>query len=174
LGERWGCTLSPWEGECLLGRSIFGRQEVLLAEPETFMNLSGVAARRLARSFDLLPEDILVVCDDVDLPLGKVRLRGSGGGGGHRGLISVIEMLGSEEFARLRIGVGRPSEGVDTADYVLESFEEEEENIVARVVPRAADAVEAALRKPLEAVMSEFNGWLVEDGDARESGPGGC
>ncbi len=174
LSERWKCPLSRSEGECLLGCTVLGQEKVVLARPETPMNLSGRVGRKLGDVFGLIPEEILVVCDDVDLPLGRLRLRGSGGSGGHRGLMSVAEALCTDAFPRLRIGVGRPPEGVETAEYVLDVFEPEEERIVARVVPRAADAVEAALRGSLEAAMSEFNGWFPEGEGSRESGSGGC
>ncbi len=174
LGRRWNCTLSSSGGHCRWGMTRVAETEVVLARPSTFMNASGEAARYLCERFSVEPESLLVVCDDIDLPLGRLRLRALGGTGGHRGLGSIAGELNTERFARLRIGVGRPPEGLDAADYVLSVFEEQEEEILARVVVLAADAVEAVLRESLVAAMTEFNGRSVErDGSSSEE-PGGC
>lgn len=173
LGGRWGCPLARQEARSRVGRTRVGEQEIVLARPGTFMNLSGEAARALGDRYGVDPARCLVVCDDVDLPLGRLRLRAGGSAGGHRGLLSVTEALGTEEFPRLRVGVGRPPEGMDTADWVLSDFGQEEETIVARVVPAAADAVEAVLRTSLERAMSEFNGMRFDGEGPGMPGPGG-
>ncbi len=174
LSRRWKCPLSSSEPVGRWGRTRVGAVEVVLTRPATFMNASGEAARFLSKRFDLEPERLLVVCDDIDLPLGRLRLRGFGGAGGHNGLTSVMEALGTDRFARLRIGVGRPPEGVDAADYVLSDFAPEEEEAVGKVVILAANAVETVLRESLDRAMTRFNGLSVERDGSPDGEPGGC
>ncbi len=142
-----------------LGRvTLDGRAErVLLAKPLTFMNVSGEAVGPLASFYKVPPARILVVCDDLDLPVGRLRLRASGGSGGQKGMKSIIQHLGTEETARLRVGIGRPPGRMDPADYVLQNFsrEQEEEMAIARV--RAADAIETWLAGGIEAAMNQYN-----------------
>lgn len=130
---------------------------VLLARPQTYVNVSGTAVADLRRRHRLRLENLLVVFDDLDLPVGRIRLRAQGGGGGHNGMRSIIASLGSEEFPRLRVGIGRPPEGVDPAAYVLSRFTAEEQPKVAAAVERAADAVEVFVRRGIETAMSAFN-----------------
>ena len=130
---------------------------VLLAMPQTFMNESGRAVAPLVRFHNLPLDRLLVVYDDLDLPLGTLRLRPKGGSGGHRGMRSIIQHLGSQEFPRLRIGIGRPPEGVDPADYVLRNFSSEEERVIEDVLERAVAAVEMWLTEGIEKAMAWYN-----------------
>jgi peptidyl-tRNA hydrolase, PTH1 family len=132
---------------------------VALIAPETFMNRSGeaVAAAALELGVTDVAGDLIVVLDDVDLPFGRVRLRPSGGSGGHRGLADVILRLARSDFARLRFGVGRPAAGQDTVDHVLEAFSPAERAVLPDRVARAARALEAVLRLGVAAAMNEFN-----------------
>jgi PTH1 family peptidyl-tRNA hydrolase len=130
---------------------------VLLAKPMTFMNASGEAVGGLVRYFKVDPADLLVVVDEVQLPLGKLRARARGSAGGHNGLKSLVEHLG-EEFARLRIGVGRGDLRRDLADHVLARFEPAEAAEVERMTTRAADASEMFVTSGIEAVMNAYNG----------------
>jgi PTH1 family peptidyl-tRNA hydrolase len=136
---------------------VRGAEPVLLAKPLTFMNSSGEAVGSLARYFKLDPADLLVVVDEVQLPLGKLRARARGSAGGHNGLKSLIAHLG-EEFARLRIGVGRGDMRRDLADHVLARFDADEAAEVERMTTRAADASEMFITSGIEAVMNGFNG----------------
>jgi PTH1 family peptidyl-tRNA hydrolase len=130
---------------------------IVLAKPQTFMNLSGTAIRELLDFYKIDPADFLVVCDDVNLPLGRLRVRGSGSEGGHNGLRSVAEAIGTIDYARLRIGVGRGDGRRDLADYVTARFDaDERENIDAAVV-RAADAVETWVADGLSKTMNLYN-----------------
>ena len=129
----------------------------LLAKPLTFMNLSGHAAGELLRYFKIDFADLLVVVDEVNLELGRLRARRSGSAGGHNGLKSLIEQLGTDEFARLRIGVGRGDARRDLADHVLATFDPSEREIVTETVGRAADAVELFIADGIGAVMNRFN-----------------
>jgi PTH1 family peptidyl-tRNA hydrolase len=129
----------------------------LLAKPLTFMNLSGQAVGELLRFFKIDLADLLIVVDDVNLDLGRLRARAAGSAGGHNGLKSVIAHLGTEEFARLRIGVGRGDGRRDLADHVLATFEPDERTVVAGTVDRTADAVELFVAEGIGAVMNRFN-----------------
>ncbi len=130
---------------------------VLLAKPMTYMNLSGEAVSALASFYKAAPADILVVSDDLDLPVGRVRLRAGGGPGGQKGLKSIIERLGNEAFPRLRVGIGRPPGQMDPAAYVLQDFSAAEEAEMVFVRPRVADAIEVWLAQGIEAAMNQFN-----------------
>jgi peptidyl-tRNA hydrolase, PTH1 family len=130
---------------------------VLLAKPLTFMNLSGQAVGDLLRFYKVDLADMLVVVDDANLELGRLRTRPSGSAGGHNGLKSIVELLGTEDFARLRAGVGRGDARRDLADHVLATFDPDERTMVAEAVGRAADAVELFVAEGIEPVMNRFN-----------------
>jgi PTH1 family peptidyl-tRNA hydrolase len=130
--------------------------QVLLVKPLRFMNRSGAPVRAAVRNANADPAtDLLVVADDVDLPLGKIRLRSGGSAGGHNGLRDVIEALGTDQFARLRVGIGRNGE---TVDHVLSTFGRDEEGLADEAIATAADAVERWLAEGTEAAMNAFNG----------------
>ncbi len=129
---------------------------VLLVKPARFMNLSGAPLRSAVRSVNADPEtDLLVVTDDADLPLGRIRLRRSGSAGGHNGLRDIIDVLGTDQFARLRVGIGRNGEMVD---HVLSTFSKAENELAQEAIATAADAVETWLAEGVEAAMNVFNG----------------
>ena len=130
---------------------------VLLVKPQTFMNLSGVSIREASRFYKILPAEIIVVHDDLDLPSGRLRIRERGGAGGHRGIESTIEQLGTDEFVRVKFGIGRPPVGWESADYVLGRFAEEERQLIQDAIVQAADAVEAILKEGTAPAMNRFN-----------------
>jgi len=136
--------------------TVHGRR-VVLAQPQTFMNESSRAVVPLARFYRVPPERLLVVYDDLDLPLGTVRLRPEGGSGGHKGMRSIIEHLGSQNFSRLRIGIGRPPGRMDPAAYVLQDFSAEEEPLVAEMLEWAVVAIETWLCEGIKEAMSRHN-----------------
>ncbi len=109
-------------------------EKVIIAKPQTYMNLSGKAVFALLKRFSLNAGDLTVIHDDIDIPLGKVKEKKGGGAGGHNGILSIVEEIGTNEFRRLRIGVGRPPNGADTADYVLSDFEESEKELIAESI----------------------------------------
>jgi PTH1 family peptidyl-tRNA hydrolase len=129
---------------------------VVLARPLTYMNLSGQAVGQLVSFYKLSLEDILVICDDLDLPLGTIRLRPEGGSGGHKGMRSIIEALGSQAFPRLRVGIGRPP-GNDAVNYVLSDFTADEQITLVSVYEKVVAAVELFLREGIEAAMNVYN-----------------
>jgi peptidyl-tRNA hydrolase, PTH1 family len=132
-------------------------QDVLLVKPQTFMNASGAAVAALCRFYRMGVPDVLIVCDDVNLPLGRLRARAGGSDGGHNGLRSVAEQLGTIDYARLRVGVGRGDARRDLADHVLARFEPDEQPGIADAMTRAADAVEVWVTDGLARVMNAFN-----------------
>jgi PTH1 family peptidyl-tRNA hydrolase len=140
-----------------LAEARFGEARVALLEPETYMNESGRSIAAAARYFKVLPEDVLVVHDDVDLPVGRLQARYGGGLAGHNGLRSIAQALGTPEFQRLRIGVGRPERGDPrpVADYVLSPFEPEDD--AEAIIDRAADAVESLVGDGLVVTQQRFN-----------------
>ncbi|MCL6639006.1 MAG: aminoacyl-tRNA hydrolase [Firmicutes bacterium] len=142
----------------LVGQGHAGTEKIVLAKPQTYMNLSGEAAGALMRWFKLSPGDLMVIYDDLDLPPGKVRIRAGGGSGGHKGMQSIIENLATGEFPRFRIGIGRPAEPfMETAAYVLGRVAPEEEQTLAAAVELAAQAVVCAVRDGLEKAMNQYN-----------------
>jgi len=161
LARRFEVAVERLECNALAGGFRLGEDGVLLAKPQTYMNRSGYAARCFAERYELEPSTMLVVYDEVNLPLGKIRLRRSGSPAGHRGLESVIENLRTIEVPRLRLGVapgdGRP-QGEDMVDFVLSPFAPEELEAVGEMVRRAADACETWLREGVEAAMGKHNG----------------
>jgi PTH1 family peptidyl-tRNA hydrolase len=138
-----------------------GDRRVILAEPTTYMNLSGEAIGAFARYYKVEPFDVVVVHDDLDLPLGTVRVKRDGGDGGHNGLKDITRALGTPEYARVRLGIGRPMGRKDPADYVLEPFSKQEEKQVAVIVEEAADAALAILNEDIEAVQNRLHGRTV-------------
>ena len=135
----------------------FGGEAVLVAKPLTFMNNSGEAVAALARYYDVATGDLLIVVDEVALPFGRLRARARGSAGGHNGLKSVIARLGTTEFARLRLGVGRGDARRDLADHVLSKFEAEEQSALEELITRAADAAEMFAAESFEKVMNTYN-----------------
>jgi len=133
-----------------------GETRVMLAKPQTFMNLSGDAIGKLFAFYKIAPSDLLVVYDDLDLPLGKMRMRPKGGAGGHHGMESIIARIGTSEFPRLRVGIGRPNPNTDI-DHVLGDFEGDERALMDETFARATDAIQAWLREGLTKAMNKFN-----------------
>ena len=131
---------------------------VLLCRPQTFMNASGEAVKAVMNFYQLPPEHLLVAVDDADLPLGEVRLRAGGGSGGHHGLESVEQHLATQEFARLRVGIGRKDGAREITDYVLDRFDAAEAALMEKVLGRAADQAECWLDDGIEMAMNRFNG----------------
>ncbi len=139
------------------GRPLFRTQRVVLAKPQTFMNLVGPSVQALLSYYKIAPADLLVIYDDLDLPLGALRLRATGGSGGHNGMKSLIGALGSGDFARLRVGIDRPPGRMDPADYVLQDFSAQQNEIMARTRELAADACQHWLAHGITAAMNAFN-----------------
>ncbi len=143
--------------QAILGRGKIGGAEVIVVKPMTFMNESGRAVARICMHYELTPSDLLIVCDDINLDLGMLRLRRSGSAGGQKGIESIIDYLGTEEFPRLRLGLGRLDTDRDAKAFVLSPFEPEEEATADEMTRHAAEAVECILAEGLETAMNRFN-----------------
>ena len=140
-----------------VAETMEGSESLLLMKPESFMNLSGRAVREAVDFYKLGPADLLVVCDDIALPLGKLRVRAKGSHGGQNGLRNIQEQLGTQEYSRLRVGIGSPGEHWDAADYVLSRFKPAERKAVEDAVAQAAQAVLVWVRQGIDVCMNRFN-----------------
>lgn len=154
IAKRKGIRILSRRHRALVGSFDLDGEEVLLVKPQTFMNDSGAAVELVVRKHGLPLENIIVVCDDIDLPVGAIRIRRKGSSGGHKGLQSIINRLHSSDFPRIRIGVGR--EG-DAIDHVLSRFSKKDREVIEVALERAADAVEMILSAGIEPAMNEFN-----------------
>ncbi|MDD2277339.1 MAG: aminoacyl-tRNA hydrolase, partial [Smithellaceae bacterium] len=140
LAERWKIELKHKSFNALWGKGAMDKKQVLLAKPQTFMNLSGTAARRLQSFFKTDISNLIVIHDDLDLPFGSIRMKAGGGTAGHKGLSSIESNLGNSGFIRVRLGIGKPVDKSRIEGYVLEPFRKEEQEILPEVIERAADA----------------------------------
>jgi PTH1 family peptidyl-tRNA hydrolase len=145
------------EGDYHRCDTVVSSVKIVLLKPTTYMNRSGAAIRQVVETEDLSPEEVLVIADDFNLPLGKIRLRRSGSDGGHNGLASIIYHLGTEDFARIRLGIGPVPEGVPAEEFVLERFKKSEVASAKNMVERAAKAVSTWLEEGFEKSASKFN-----------------
>ena len=165
LAKVHGIQLDKKQGQARTGSGNIAGNKVVLARPQTYMNLSGESVSRLARKLKLKSEDLLVIHDDLDLPLGKIRLRRGGGSGGHKGINSIISCLGSQDFYRIRVGIGRPdtvngsAEDGETEiiDYVLSDFTIDEKKIITKVITEVTEAILCLLNEGLNAAMNKYN-----------------
>ncbi|HAG10389.1 MAG TPA: aminoacyl-tRNA hydrolase [Desulfotomaculum sp.] len=152
--------ITNWRLKCkaLVANTEFQEQKIILAKPQTYMNNSGESVVSLLHWYRLSNQDLIVICDDVDLPLGRLRIRGKGGDGGHRGLRSIIDLVGSKDFIRLRVGVGRPLEpDFEMVDWVLSRFSSEEALVVEQMVEKAAQAIKTIAADGIEKAMNMYN-----------------
>jgi PTH1 family peptidyl-tRNA hydrolase len=154
---RMELTFSRSQQNSLVTDGVIGGHKIFFAKPQTFMNNVGKSVAPLIRYYRIPLEHLLVVYDDLDLPLGTLRIRPQGGSGGHRGMQSILQHLGSEYFPRMRLGIGRPPGQMDPADYVLQSFSKDEMEEVDFTLERAVDAVEVYIRDGIEIAMTRFN-----------------
>jgi PTH1 family peptidyl-tRNA hydrolase len=157
LAEHHRLRFSRREYKSQVAEGRVGEERVMLMKPQTYMNLSGEALQRARRALRLEPERFLVVYDDLDLSVGRLRVARSGGAGGHHGVESIIEALGSKEFSRIRVGIGRPGSREANVDYLLDSLTPEEASTLSESVARAADAAEVVVRDGIAAAMNRFN-----------------
>ena len=158
LAQAHGISLNRIKHKAIVGEGFIGDQKVVLAKPQTFMNQSGESLLALKQWYKTDIEHIIVIYDDVDLDSGVIRIRPSGSAGTHNGMHSIIYLLQSQEFPRVRVGIGRPPEGWDLADYVLSRFREEEVEAVKQACSRAVKGVECILSLGVEQAMSKYNG----------------
>jgi PTH1 family peptidyl-tRNA hydrolase len=149
------------QSKAIVISTVHEERKLILAKPQTYMNLSGQSVQGLVHFYKIPLTNIMVLSDDLDLPFGTIRIRASGGPGGQRGMASIIEHLGSKEFPRLRLGIGRPPGRMQAADYVLQDFSREDLKNLSEVLDRAADAALTFVTEGLNAAMNKFNGGLT-------------
>jgi PTH1 family peptidyl-tRNA hydrolase len=154
-----GIRFDRKQGRARIGMGKVAGNEIVLARPQTYMNLSGESVSRLVNKFNINLNDLLVIHDDLDLPLGKIRISQGSSAGGHRGINSIINCLESQDFIRLRIGIGRPEEisEDDVITYVLSDFTPEQKQAITPVIPRVSEAILCLLTESLATAMNKFN-----------------
>lgn len=146
------------QSKAIVTNALYEDRKLILAKPQTYMNQSGHSVQGLVHFYKLPVENILVAHDDLDLPFGTLRIRPGGGPGGQKGVASAIEQLGTKDFPRLRIGIGRPPGRMDPADYVLQNFSKDEASELPEILDRAEQAVLEFVRNGLDSAMNKFNG----------------
>lgn len=162
LARLYKISFDKKESKARTGRGIIAENEVVLAKPQTYMNASGQSVSLLMRRYNLGPENLIVIHDDIDLPLGKIRIRSSSSSGGHKGIQSIIDFLNSRDFVRIRVGIGRPdiqagNKEAEVIGYVLGNFSREEEDVVDNTIHLVSEAVVCLLTGGLVKAMNEFN-----------------
>ena len=157
LAKEWDIPVKDRRAKAVLGEGYRSAEEVVLAKPRTFMNSSGEGIEYLLARFRARPQDLLVIYDDMELPLGRLRIRAQGSDGGHNGMKSIISVLGTQDFPRIRVGIGPPADGESSIPHVLGQFSSEEEPVVVGAVGRVAAAVASILEDGIDAAMSQFN-----------------
>ncbi|MBB5263377.1 PTH1 family peptidyl-tRNA hydrolase [Catenibacillus scindens] len=157
LADRCRTQVTVRKNKVLYAKAILEGERVILIKPQTYMNLSGEAVREVADYYKTEPENIIVIYDDINLEPGQLRVRQKGSAGGHNGIKNIIAHLGTQEFPRVRVGVGEKPKGWDLADYVLARFSPEDRKIMDEAVDLAADAVEMILREGVAAAMNTYN-----------------
>jgi PTH1 family peptidyl-tRNA hydrolase len=163
LAELASIPMTRVKFRALMGKGNFAGEQVVIAKPQTYMNDSGQAVGALMRFFKIPNEHLLVVHDDLDLPFGTLRLRPSGGTGGQRGMESIVARLGTRDFARLRVGIGRPPGRMDPQDYVLHDFEATEIEWLPGLRETAVDAIRMFIEEGIQKAMNNFNGKVFDE-----------
>ena len=157
LAKLQGIPVKQRQCQAQIGIGQIGTTKVILAKPGTFMNLSGKSVKSLMGRFQIAPGEIVIIHDDLDLPLGKIRLSLGGSSGGHKGVRSVVNHLESRDFLRIRVGIGRPPEGEDAIDYVLGSFLPSEKTVAENAIATVSEAVVCLLQEGTDAAMNKYN-----------------
>jgi PTH1 family peptidyl-tRNA hydrolase len=165
LARRWGVNLRRKKYAAKVAEVVRNEERLVLAQPQTYMNLSGTAVRAILKGYRIGPENIVVVYDDIDIPLGQIRVRKEGSGGTHNGMRSVIGELGTDAFARIRVGIGPLSDKEEATRFVLMPFAEEEGRILKKSLAKAAEALDMIIAGRIDQAMNEFN--------KKEKGPAG-
>ena len=161
LARHHHISLDKKQGKARVGTGLISGIQVVLAKPQTYMNASGVAVLNLLRKYKLAPDDLIVIHDDLDLPLGKIRIKQGNSAGGHNGIKSIIGLLGTQDFTRVRIGISRPRIGDCTeesiVDYVLGDFDSDDREMVDKIIKKVGDAIICLLTEDLITAMNNFN-----------------
>jgi PTH1 family peptidyl-tRNA hydrolase len=156
LAEEYGISVTKIKHKALIGEGRVGTEKVLLVKPQTYMNLSGEAVLAFVKYYDIDPKDIIVVHDDLDLPIGKIRLREKGSCGGQNGMRNIIDLLHTQEIKRIRVGISKNKQ-IETKDYVLGKVDKESLPLYEEAVKKAAEALKFSFDHPFNIVMNKFN-----------------
>jgi peptidyl-tRNA hydrolase, PTH1 family len=157
LSDDFNIPLDFKKHKAICGKGMIEGEKVVLAQPQTYMNLSGESVRELVDFYKVSPCEIIVIYDDISLEVGQLRLRGKGSAGGHNGIKSIIQHLGSDEFLRIKVGVGDKPKGWDLADYVLSRFKEDEQPIIRDAIKNSSEAVKTIIKDGMEPAMNLYN-----------------
>ncbi|WMJ90714.1 aminoacyl-tRNA hydrolase [Anaerocolumna sp. MB42-C2] len=157
ISDDYNIPLDFKKHKAVCGRGYIEGEKVVLAQPQTYMNLSGESVRELVDFYKVSPQEVIVIYDDISLDVGQLRLRVKGSAGGHNGIKSIINHLGSQEFPRIKVGVGDKPSGWDLADYVLSRFKEEEQPIIRDAIKKSSDAVKSIIKDGMELAMNIYN-----------------
>ncbi len=157
LSEKLGIRVDKIKYKAVVGEGLYQGEKVMLVKPQTFMNLSGESVMKIMKYFNLPIENLIVIFDDIDTDLGKLRIRKKGSAGTHNGMRNIIYLLQKDEFPRVRIGIGKPERG-DLKDFVLRKFSQDEKVIISDTISRAAEAALAIIREDVDKAMNQYNG----------------
>jgi PTH1 family peptidyl-tRNA hydrolase len=157
LAKEYGASVTKMKHKALIGECRVGSEKVLLVKPQTYMNLSGETLIDIYQYYKVELEDIIVVYDDIDLDVGKIRIRKKGSAGSHNGMKSIIKCLGSGDFPRVRVGVSKPEAGADLANFVLSRFRKEEQLDIDNGLEKACKAVDSMIRENIDLAMNKYN-----------------
>ncbi|MGE5702350.1 MAG: aminoacyl-tRNA hydrolase [Clostridia bacterium] len=163
ISESWGIPVQQEKFRALVGEGRVGMEKVLLVKPLTYMNLSGESAAEILKFYKLVPDDIFVIYDDLDLPVGQLRLRKQGSAGGHNGIKSLIAHLGTQEFKRAKIGISRPLPGRSVSDYVLSEFSKSERPLIDEAIETTVKASTMWISETFDKVMNHINSIKLGD-----------
>lgn len=166
LSDKYNIPVNSREGKALVGKGILAGEKVMLAQPQTYMNLSGESVRALMDYYKIDIEDLMVIYDDISLDVGQIRMRGKGNAGGHNGIKNIIQHTGTQEFARIKIGVGQKPEGGDLVKHVLGRFSREEDGMFRDVFALAEEGLLAWLQEDMKSAMNKVNGRRIERNEA--------
>ncbi len=166
LSDKYNIPVNSREGKALVGKGILAGEKVMLAQPQTYMNLSGESVRALMDYYKIDIEDLMVIYDDISLDVGQIRMRGKGSAGGHNGIKNIIQHTGTQEFARIKIGVGQKPEGGDLVKHVLGRFSKEEDGMFRDVFALAEEGLLAWLQEDMKSAMNKVNGRRIERNEA--------
>lgn len=163
LSDDFRIPLDFKKHKAICGKGVIEGEKVILAQPVTYMNLSGESVRELVDFYKVTPQDIIVIYDDISLEVGQLRIRKKGSAGGHNGMKSIISHLGTDEFPRIRVGIGDKPQGWDLADYVLSRFQDEEQPVIREALKNASDACRMILTDGIDAAMNQYNKKIAKE-----------
>lgn len=157
FADKHDLSIDQKKFKALFSQADISKQKVYLLKPQTYMNLSGESLNEARQFFKIEPQNIIIIHDDLDFPFGAVKIKIGGGSGGHNGLTSIIERLGTSDFIRVRMGIGRPTGHIDPADYVLQPYSEEQNKVLEECISQGVEALEVILKDGVSSAMSKFN-----------------